>query len=276
MIIMEFDFYVTKTPLLTVPVALRTVYVLHADTTYDVKKELRGCKDMVALRTTGGSGNIKICGIPEIIVPPYTLLFFKHADVRHYYCSSNVWDFWWFEFCCGEPFDFPLNTLMQVESVENEAYDCMKCLELLRKNDIGSGYLASATLGILLYKWMLYYENNFNTNPYQKAVHKVISYIKTNIDKNLTVKALAEITGFCERRFRQVFINITGVQPKKYIESLRMDMAEELLKNTSFSVGEISYKLGYSSQFHFCNAFRKAHGISPTEYRKKALFMMTQ
>lgn len=266
---MEFDFCITKTPLMTAPIALKTVYILYADPTYDVKKELKECRDIVALRTIGGSGNINICGIPEITVIPRTVLFFRHADVRQYYCSGEVWDFWWFEFSSGELFDLPLNTVMQVELVENEMKDCAACLELLRENNIGSGYLASSTLSTLIYKWMLYHKNSSCANPHHIAVHNAINHINANIDKNLTVKALAEITGLCERRFRQVFISITGVQPKKYIETLRMDMAKELLQSTPLSISEISDRLGYSSQFHFCKAFRKVHSVPPSGYRNR-------
>lgn len=268
---MNFDFSIVKNPLATASIALRTVYVLHADPTYDVKKGETADRDLVVLRTIEGMGNVKIDGLEEITVLPQTLLFFKHANVRRYYCRGEKWDFWWFELSFNEVLNIPLNTLLQIEPVENELNDCKSCLELLRKNDTGSSSLASATLSLLLYKWMLHLENKLKANPHSDTVQKAIDYLKLNINSNISVKAMAAIAGLCERRFRQVFINITGMPPKKYLESLRINMAEELLKNTPFSINEISEKLGYSSQFHFSKAFQRSHDMPPSYYRKKML-----
>jgi AraC-like DNA-binding protein len=266
---MNFDFSILKNPLATASIALRTVYVLHADSTYDVKKRELSDNYFVALRTIGGMGKVIIDGHEEITVLPETLLFFKHSDVRRYYCSSNDWDFWWFEFSSSELHNIPLNTLTHIQPVENESDDCKSCLELLRKNDPASSYLASATLSVLLYKWMLHFENKSNDNPHRNAIQKVLYYLKLNICENISVKEMADMAGLCERTFRNVFIKITGKQPKKYLESLRISMAEELLRNTPFSINVISEKLGYSSQFHFSRAFQKTHGVPPSRYRKE-------
>jgi AraC family transcriptional regulator len=118
---------------------------------------------------------------------------------------------------------------------------------------------------------MLNYENKHDTNPHREAVQKVMEHVAANVANNITVGEMAEVAGLCERRFRQVFLEITGMQPKKHLDSLRLRMAEELLKNTPFSIGDISERLGYSSQFHFCRAFGKTHGISPSHFRKKPL-----
>ena len=42
--------------------------------------------------------------------------------------------------------------------------------------------------------------------------------------------------------------------------------AKELLKNSNFSVSEIAESLGYTSLAYFSAAFKKATGLSPTEY----------
>ena len=265
---MKFDFSITNRPMAIEPVALRTVYAVYADPTYDVKKKEVGNKDLIALRTTGGVGIVAIEGIGEMPVGPGTLIFFEHDKVRRYFCSGEKWDFWWFEFASGWGTKLPLNKVFFVDYVEGEAGNCNTCMELLRKNDNASLLLASATLNILLHKWLLHIESREVSNPHQEAIEKVIVHIKSNMWESISVKTMADMAGLSERRFRQVFKDITGMQPKKYVDNLKIGMAEELLKNTPFSLSEISDRLGYSSQFHFSKAFKKIRGMTPSRYRR--------
>ena len=53
------------------------------------------------------------------------------------------------------------------------------------------------------------------------------------------------------------------------IEEKRMAMAEELLSTTSFSILDISEKVGYSSPRYFATRFKLLHdGQTPLKYRK--------
>lgn len=267
-IFMDFYFSNAKKPITTVPVTLKTVYYILADPSYDVSKRGGYGNDLIALRTLSGRGTIKIEGLEEFTVLPGTLIFLRHNDVRRYYCSDESWNFWWFEFNSRELPGIPLNHVHKIDAVENEDGDNRTCLEYLGKNDSASLSVASAAFNLLLYKWMLQIENKSSYDPHREAIDKAIDYIKANISEKLTVKSVAYAAGFCERRFRQIFMEIIGIQPKKYVESLRINMAAELLVNTPFTISEISDKLGYSSQFHFSRAFQSAKGIPPSIFRK--------
>ena len=45
-------------------------------------------------------------------------------------------------------------------------------------------------------------------------------------------------------------------------------MAKEILTNTSRSIKEIAFELGYENKVYFFTVFRKATGMTPTTYRK--------
>lgn len=266
---MDYDFSFVKASAPIAPIALKTVYVVNADRSYDVKRGINNGRNLIALRTLSGVGKIKIEGRSEIILTPDTLLFCRFSEVRSYSCTGDSWDFWWFEFFAGDYHHLSINTLLHISQVENELYDCRSCLEMLRKNETRAVNLASAILDSLIYKWLVYVENGNGANPHQESIQKVIDYITLNPGKTVTLKEMAGIAGLCERRFRQVFTQITGLQPKKFVDEMRIRIAEELLKNTPFSICNISERLGYSNQFHFSIAFRKFHGIPPSEFRNK-------
>ncbi len=265
---MRFDFSQVVKPVATSSISLRSVFIVFADSSYDVQKHLVVEDEWVALRTMEGTGCIQMEDNLEFAVTANTLLVFKHADVRRYYCSGDTWQFFWFEFALDEAPRIPINTVLHIDAVENEQNDCHTCLEMLRGNEEGGCHLASATLNLLLCKWQRNLELRGMKSQYHNAVQRVVLYLNANLGKNITVKSMAEKAGFSERRFRQIFELVQEIPPKQYLESLRMKMAEALLLNTSLSILSIADRLGYCSQFHFSKRFQAAYRISPTQYRK--------
>lgn len=266
---MRFDYSITEYPKNTAPIALKTIYKLEADMSYNVHKNLIDCKDIVALRTTGGEGVVILENFEAFKVKENTLLLFEHSKIRNYYCHDSSWNFWWFEFFSEDYLNFPLNKLLDITVVDHEFEECSHCLDLIRKNDPTSNQFASAYLNLLLNKWNYEWEvQNLKQNPYTNIVNRVISYMHTNLSTSLTIEEIAHEFGFSSRRLQQIFINITGASPKQTFTAIRLKKAEQLLVNTSMSITEISYHLGFSSPFHFSNTFYKSHGISPSARRK--------
>ena len=268
---MDLDFSRTDQPMAPISVALSAVYVLYADPTYDVRKGGLITRDLVALRTIEGSGCIILEEAEDIVVTSGTILFFEHQKVKRYYCNTEKWNFWWFEFeNIGNHF-IPLNKIINLSLEDDEMIYFNHCLEYLRKEQKLFSQIASSFFSLVLQHWLLHCAQSGPQNlPHEIAIEKVIDYMKVHLSENITIGALSNQAGLSERRFRQIFKDITGMQPKKYLDELRLRMAEELLINTPLPIGYISTRLGYSSQFHFSKAFKKRHGIPPSMFRKKS------
>jgi len=67
------------------------------------------------------------------------------------------------------------------------------------------------------------------------------------------------------RRFKQV----TGLTPIEYLQQTRIEAAKKLLEQTDKQMTEVIYNSGYSDPKAFRKIFRKAVGMTPTEYRDK-------
>ncbi len=67
--------------------------------------------------------------------------------------------------------------------------------------------------------------------------------------------------------FRKTFKEYTGFSPARYISEVRMGKAKELLTNTSLSIKEVAYRVGYNNHDYFFTAFRHMTGRTPAEYR---------
>lgn len=92
------------------------------------------------------------------------------------------------------------------------------------------------------------------------AVHENISTI--------TPESLAEITCMSYSKFRKVFKEYTGFSPSQYIQEIRINMAKEMLTNTTMSIKEIAFELGYENKDYFFTVFKKVAGTTPINYRK--------
>ena len=60
----------------------------------------------------------------------------------------------------------------------------------------------------------------------------------------------------------------TGKSLNEWIVLRTLSTAQELLKNTTLSIKEIAYQLGFSEPTHFNRFFKKQHSTTPNSYRK--------
>jgi len=96
----------------------------------------------------------------------------------------------------------------------------------------------------------------------------VCSYIRNNLNGDLSMTALGRVAGFNSYYLSHVFKEKTGINLSDYIMSLRMNAASELIINSSKKIREIAAMVGYESSHSFIRAYRKVYGMSPVEHRK--------
>ena len=52
----------------------------------------------------------------------------------------------------------------------------------------------------------------------------------------------------------------------QYLKEVRMQQAEEMLRNTSLTVKEVVYAVGLNDRSHFSREFKRLHGLTPKEF----------
>jgi transcriptional regulator GlxA family with amidase domain len=57
--------------------------------------------------------------------------------------------------------------------------------------------------------------------------------------------------------------------PAKYIKSIRLQKAKELLETTDITVGDAAFKTGFQTQSHFTKAFVDSFGFRPSAIKRK-------
>jgi len=66
----------------------------------------------------------------------------------------------------------------------------------------------------------------------------------------------------------RLFHEATGETPRAYYQRRRAQVAAALLLDPARSITGIAGQLGFCDAAHFCNAFKRIHGQSPSAYRK--------
>lgn len=101
----------------------------------------------------------------------------------------------------------------------------------------------------------------------KELINQSIDYIIQNIDKNLTIKDVADHFHFSKYYFCRSFKEATGESVYEFIKRLKMDQSAINIKlEKNKSITDIGLDYGYSSS-NYSSAFRKHHKVSPVEFR---------
>ncbi len=99
---------------------------------------------------------------------------------------------------------------------------------------------------------------------------RIEEYVRKNIAENLCVENLCREFRLSRVELYNVIYRGYRCTPAGYVKARRLDFASELLKTTNLSVNKIASKCGIPDYNYFSKVFKRAFGVSPREYRKRA------
>lgn len=89
-------------------------------------------------------------------------------------------------------------------------------------------------------------------------------------DNDVDLNALAADLGFSRMQLNRKIKAISGLTTTGYIVNLRVRLAKSLLRGgQNLTVSEISYRCGIDDVPYFITMFKKATGMTPTQYRRR-------
>ena len=105
---------------------------------------------------------------------------------------------------------------------------------------------------------------------YEERLAQINNYINLNYDQPISMKDLSEklylSNGYLSRFFKKNY----GMSFANYLTNVRVLHAVDELLYTDIPVTRIAYDCGFTSAALFNKIFKKIHGVTPTEFRKKA------
>ena len=101
-----------------------------------------------------------------------------------------------------------------------------------------------------------------------EEIDKATVYFSEHYNDDISIDEYAENNHISVSWFIRNFKHCTGITPMQYILSKRIYNAEILLQDHTYTVTEIAQIVGYDNPLYFSRIFKKAKGLSPSEYRK--------
>ena len=115
------------------------------------------------------------------------------------------------------------------------------------------------------------YEKEYVPKSIDKIIKPALEYIHRNYtSENISVEHLANLCGISTTYLRNIFLKCKNATPIKYINGLKLSRAKELIVSDYYSIPKISELSGFGDESYFCRYFKKATGMTATEYRQNA------
>ena len=98
-------------------------------------------------------------------------------------------------------------------------------------------------------------------------MRKMVAFIQSHFQAPITVENIAEAASVSRSECFRCFSLFCHTAPMEYVNRYRLQCAAQRLSDTRESIADICYACGFSSSSYFGKAFRKAYGLTPSEYR---------
>ncbi|MGH8781343.1 GlxA family transcriptional regulator [Paraburkholderia sp.] len=101
----------------------------------------------------------------------------------------------------------------------------------------------------------------------RKLLSDILELMESNIETPLSLVALSERSGVCERQLLRLFKVAFEQSVMQHYRSLRLRRARQLLLQSSISLTEIWVVCGFQSHSHFTTSYRREFGLTPGQER---------
>ena len=160
--------------------------------------------------------------------------------------------------------------MKSIENIKNLIQDIKNCDN---SNEFGSEILKESLfiqLMVLMNRLFLNSDKNRDIEDiqYDKTIEEVLSYINSNLENDLSVDTIASKFFISKYYLMRKFKNQIGSSIHSYVIQKRLILAKSLISD-GLSMSTVCSKCGFNDYSSFVRAFKKAYGVSPSNYNSK-------
>ena len=148
------------------------------------------------------------------------------------------------------------NTTNLIKTINNQTNRATH--ELLETNGI---------LFQLLSHFMVYSKDKYDI--VDNRILRVVKYIRNNIHKDISIEELKDMCCLSKDHFIRLFKNDLQETPTQYIIQRKIERAQLMLITSDLLIKDIAYELSFENLSYFNRLFKKATGLTPSDYRKR-------
>lgn len=101
-----------------------------------------------------------------------------------------------------------------------------------------------------------------------EELRRALDYAEANLGGGLRLEGWAAELGLSTAAFARRFRVATGRTPYAWVLDRRIAKAKELLREADVPLADVALRIGYCSQSHFTEAFRRREGSTPATWRR--------
>ncbi len=203
-------------------------------------------------------------------------LYYAHMPQRYEADPEDPWEFRWVHFE-GAGISSLFNSADRDEVWLFSWKEAKRLPELLDElltygNDFVQKY--ERRIAILLYEILVELKHGSEnlqagrTSLLRQKMLQTADWIHANCREAITLKDMAEVSGYSEYYVSREFNRVMGVSPLEYLLECRIVQAKKLLTSTDWTMKCIAEWLGFSQSSYFIRKFRESQGVTPDYFRK--------
>lgn len=95
-----------------------------------------------------------------------------------------------------------------------------------------------------------------------------VAFLQTHLSEPLTLSAIAAGCSMSVSKLKLLFREKAGMGPIDYCIRLRVEHAQELIREGKLNFSQIAEELGFATLHYFSRQFKRVTGMSPSSYAK--------
>lgn len=103
------------------------------------------------------------------------------------------------------------------------------------------------------------------TSLFQDAV----AIVEAEYPGDLALDDIARRVATSRRQLQRAYTEIGKTSFREHLTAVRMERAAEMLRERNATVREIAHAVGYRQPAQFAKAFRRHHGVTPSDFRRR-------
>ncbi len=103
---------------------------------------------------------------------------------------------------------------------------------------------------------------------HERVVERVKLLLVERFQANIALKEVARAVSYSPFHLARIFRSVTGMPIHRYLVQLRLRAALERLAEGEVHIARVALDVGFATHSHFCDAFRREFGLSPSGFRR--------
>lgn len=214
---------------------------------------------------------VEVSMLKEEVQPKVYGIVFHPDLIRGTSLGQNIKSYGFFSYSANE-------ALHLSERERGIVIDCLAKIEseLEHAIDNHSKQLIAMNIELLLNYCLRFYERQFITREVvnKDVLQKFEQYLNDYWDSNTSIEnGLPSVGYFADKihlspnYFGDLVKKETGKSAQEYIQFKVIERAKDRIANSSLTMSQIAYELGFQYPQHFGRLFKKQTGLTPNEYR---------